>query len=102
MNENYITEETLEAFGVKLPNQDTETLLDHLNETLQERVGTEITTSLGDEKLKQLLNLQETAGDEQVGEWLSQNVPELSEIVEDEISILMGEIVENTDAINKS
>jgi hypothetical protein len=103
MNQDYITEETLQDFGVAIGDQDMESLLDHLNETLQERIGTEVAALLDETRLDQLLSLQESgADDKQIGAWLQQNVPELKEIVQDEIDILMGELAENTDAINKT
>ena len=98
----YITEETLQAFNVTLEGQDKELLLEHLNETLQERVGTEVAATLDEAKLKELIEKQETASDEEMGAWLMQNVPELPQIVEDEINILMGELNENSDAINET
>ena len=102
MNQQFITEDTLEEFGIDLQNQDKESLLTHLNETLQERVGTEIAATLRDDQLETLLDMQETASDEQVGTWLEQNVPELSQIVQDEIDILLGELAESSDAINEA
>lgn len=100
--DQYITEKNLQAFGIDLQGQDQESLLTHLNEELQERVGTEIAAMLDDTKLKELLDMQETASGEEVGDWLVQNVPELQQIVEDEIDILMGELADSTDTINKA
>lgn len=100
--DQYITEETLQSFDINLEGQDKETLLEHLNDTLQERVGTEITAMLDDNKLQELIETQKTATDEQMGAWLTQNVPELQQIVQDEINILMGELNENSDAINSA
>jgi hypothetical protein len=100
MDQQYITEENLTAFGINLDNQNKASLLEHLNETLQERVGTEITAMLDDTKLRELLDLQDSANDEEVGNWLAQNVPELQQIVEDEIDILMGELADSSNTIN--
>jgi hypothetical protein len=100
--DQYITKETLDAFGISLEGHDETSLLEHLNDTLKERIGTEIAALLDDTRLNELLDLQETAGDEQVGDWLTQNVPELPQIVQDEIDILMGELADNTDSINKA
>jgi hypothetical protein len=100
--DQYITKETLDAFGITLQDQDETSLLEHLNETLKERIGTEIAAMLDDTRLQALLDLQETANDEQVGDWLQQNVPELEQIVHDEIDILMGEVADNTDTLNKT
>lgn len=99
---HYITEETLQEFNVTLDGKDKQLLLQHLNETLQERIGTEIAVTLDEAKLKELIDKQDHASDEEMGAWLMQNVPELQQIVEDEIGILMGELDENADAINKT
>lgn len=100
--DQYITKESLDAFGISLGDQDEESLLDHLNETLQERIGIEVATMLDDDKLKELLIQQETADDAAIGDWLMKNVPELPQIVQDEIDILLGEIADNTSTINQT
>ncbi|HEY1085099.1 MAG TPA: DUF5663 domain-containing protein [Candidatus Saccharimonadales bacterium] len=102
MNPQIITKQVLDEFGVDLEGKDVDSLLQHLNETLEERVGAEITESLDDDQLKALLDLQESGTDEQVGQWLEQNVPELQQITQDEIDILIGELAENTDGINEA
>ena len=96
----FITKELLDSVGVNVTPEEETALLEHLNTTLQERVGLEITDSLDDQQLEALASLQE-AGDEQaIQQWLTDNVPELADIVKDEIDILLGEIAENTDGIN--
>ena len=97
-----ITKELLDKFGIELGDQDETSLLDHLNATLEERVGTELTESLDDDKLKELIDLQEKATDEEVGAWLDTNIPELQQITQDEIDILLGELAENTDNITEA
>lgn len=100
--QNYITEESLKKLNINLGDQDVVSLLEHLNETLEERVGAEITDSLDDEKLKTLVDMQENATEEEVGAWLQENVPELEQIIEDETDILLGELAENSAGINKA
>jgi hypothetical protein len=97
MNQQFITQKTLEDAGIDLTGEDVEALLVHLNELLQERVGTEITEALSDEKLKTLIDMQESATEEELGAWMEENVPDLQDIVTDEIDILLGEIVEGDD-----
>ena len=99
--QNYITEDSLKELGINLGDQDVTSLLAHLNETLEERVGTEITEALEDNQLQALLDLQEKASDEEVGTWLQANVPEFEQIVQDEIDIILGELAENSDGIKK-
>jgi len=100
MDSPIITKQLLDEAGINLSDQDINALLAHLNQTLEERVGTEITESLSDDQLKALLDVQETGNDEAVGAWLEQNVPELQEITQDEIDILLGELAENADGVN--
>lgn len=95
-----ITKALLDEAGIDLSGKDIDTLLAHLNQTLEERVGTEITESLDDTQLNELLEVQENGSDEEVGSWLDKNVPELQEITQDEIDILLGELAESADDIN--
>lgn len=100
--QEYITEDSLKKLGIDLEGQDVASLLAHLNETLEERVGAEITDALEDDQLQVLVDLQEKASDEEVGAWLQANVPEFEQIVQDEIDIVLGELAENSDGINQT
>jgi len=102
MDQQFITENTLDALGIDLQGQDKQLLLTHLNETLQERVGTEIADTLDDTQLETLLQLEETTNGDEVGLWLEQNVPDMKQIVQDEIDILLGELAESSDGINQT
>ena len=95
-----ITTDTLQAVGIQVNPDEEAALLDHLNTTLQERVGIEIASSLDDTQLEALADLQESGDEQAVQQWLTANVPELNDIVKDEIDILLGEIAENADGIN--
>jgi len=99
----FITQQNLRDAGIKLNDStDADALIEQLNTTLQERVGEEITSSLPEKKLEELLKIQETSNDAIAAEWMSQNVPELEAIVQDEIDILLGELAENSDNINEA
>jgi len=100
--QEFITKESLLSLGINLEGQDVDSLLVHLNDTLEERVGSEITDSLDDSQLQILVDMQEKGSDEEIGEWLKQNVPEFEQIVQDEIDIILGELAENADGINKA
>lgn len=99
--QDYITEDMLKTLNINLVEQDVSSLLAHLNETLEERVGAEITESLDENALKTLLDMQETASDDEIGEWMRANVPEFEQIVKDETDILLGELADSSDDINK-
>lgn len=96
-----ITRDILEQAGIDLSGQDIDALLTHLNQTLEERVGAEVTSSLDDNQIQQLLDIQDSATDQEVADWLNKNVPELQQITQDEIDILLGELAENSDEINQ-
>lgn len=100
--QNYITEDTLITFGIDLKDHDLESLLSHLNDTVEERVGAEITESLNDQQLQDLIDLQETATDEQIGAWVAERVPDYQQIIQDNIDITIGELAENADTINSA
>ncbi|MCB9819854.1 hypothetical protein H6796_00890 [Candidatus Nomurabacteria bacterium] len=97
-----ITIETLEEYGVDVSEKDVASFLEYANSTLEERVGAEVAESLDDEKLSALVELQETGNNEQVASWLRENVPELQQIAEDELDILLGELSENADSLSDS
>ena len=94
-----ITKDLLLSLGISLTDNQLDTLVEHANTTLNERIGTEITESLDDEKLEQLVALQESGDDEKTSAWLLENVPELKDIIEDERDILLGELADNAEAI---
>lgn len=100
--QEFITKEMLTNLGINLEGQDVDSLLSHLNDTLEERVGSEITDSLDEAQLKTLVEMQDKAGDEEIGEWLAKNVPDFEQIVQDEIDIILGELAESTDGINQA
>jgi uncharacterized protein DUF5663 len=100
--QDYITEDSLNKLGISTEGQDTVSLLEHLNETLEERVGAEITDSLDDSQLKALLDLQETGTEQEVGDWMKNNVPEFEQIIQDEVDIILGELADSSEGINKT
>lgn len=93
--EPIITPLLLASTGIDIPDEQVEPLLDYMNDILEERVGEAIVESLDDAQLEQLAELQETATDEEVQNWINTNVAELSEIIKDEIDIMLGEAAEH-------
>lgn len=88
----------LETLGIELSDSDYASLAEHFETTLNERVFEEISLALTPEQAQQLAELQQ-AGDDTILEWLQTNVPALSEIVADEVDILLGELAENSEAL---
>lgn len=95
MAQTYITKDDLSRIGITLNDHEADALLQHANDTLQERIGVEITNSLNDRQIDQMLSLQEENNEQRLQDWLTVNVPNLQDIVIDEIDILLGEIAES-------
>lgn len=93
-----LTREFLTSIGVELDEQNYQLLAEHFETTLHERVIDEIVAELSQEQAEELARLY-GAGDERVYPWLIENVPQLSEIVADEVDILLGEIAENNESL---
>lgn len=89
----------LENLGINLSEEHYQALAEHFETTLNERVINEIVLELSPEQAEQLATLQQ-ASDEEVLAWLKTNVPDVAEIVTDEVDILLGEIAENSEAIS--
>lgn len=94
-----ITKDLVVSLGIKLPEDQLDQFVEQANTTLHERIGAEITESLDDEQLKEFIALQDAGDDEKTSEWLSKNVPELKEIIEDERDVLLGELAENAEQV---
>ena len=93
------TPELLTKLGINLSTDDQASLLSELQATLQERVGLAIFDLLDDDEASTLLTLQEKGDDSAIAEWILANVPEYSELVQDEYDILVGELAEKASAI---
>ena len=99
--EPIITPEMLASTGIMIKDEDVVAYLDHLNEMLNERIGETIAENLTDEEIDILADLQETASEETLGDWLAKRIPDLDDLIDDEINILLGEAAENSNKINK-
>lgn len=93
-----LSKQFLADLGIELSEQDFASLAEHFETTLQERVINEITMELSPEQAQELATMQ-SASDEDLLAWLQANVPDLAEIVSDEVDILLGELAENSEAI---
>lgn len=93
-----LTPDIVRNLGIELAEADMQSLAEHFEATLDERVINEIVLSLTPEQAQQLAGLQQ-AGDDTILEWLQANVPDLADIVADEIDILLGELAESSETL---
>ncbi len=97
MNEPLLTKEFLKELGIELDEVTYMALSGHYEETLMHRITQEVVEELEEPQLEQLHTL--AGKNEELAAWLKANVPQLREIVEDEVAILLGEIAERSDSI---
>ncbi len=93
-----LSQQFLQTIGINMDEQTLQAFSDHFEEALGERVINEILETLDEPQVQELVTLRDQ-GDEQLQAWLQANVPDLKEIVEDEVYILMDELVENAEHI---
>lgn len=97
-----VTKAQLNAIGISLPDDQMQALIQHVEETINERISEEVVESLTDEQLAELVKMQDSnAPAEEIDAWIRERVPEYDEIIEDNVTIVLGELVENSDAIQK-
>jgi succinate dehydrogenase flavin-adding protein (antitoxin of CptAB toxin-antitoxin module) len=94
-----LNQSLLENLGINLSEQDYALLSEHFETTLRERVINEITFELTPDQARELASLQQASDDDLIA-WLTANVPDLADIVADEVDILLGELAENGQAIS--
>ena len=94
-----LTKAVLENIGVVLSDEDYASLSEHFDSTLNERVIDEIALEITTEQAVELSTL-ENADDATVSAWLQQNVTNLSEIISDEVDILLGELAEHSGTLD--
>jgi hypothetical protein len=89
--EPLVTPLLLAATGIDVPDHEVAPLLDYMNELLEERIGEAVVEMLDDAQLEELAALQETANETEVAAWVQAHTPTLSEIVQDQLALILGE-----------
>jgi hypothetical protein len=98
--EPLITPALLASTGINIPEDQVDEYLELMNDQLAERIGESIVESLDEETVEKLAEMQESASDEELNTWMQANIPQLSDIIQQEIEIILGDAAENSDAIN--
>lgn len=96
----FITKEQLASIGVNLPDEQIAALIQHIEDSASNLIVEEVLESLTVEQLKELESLQESgASDEQINNWFRSTIPEYDNIIEDNVTIILGELAENADKL---
>lgn len=95
-----VTKAQLNSIGINLPEDQMQALIQHVEDTINSQIGEEIVESLDDEQLKELVQMQDNdVPAEEIDAWIRERVPEYDEIIEDNVAIVLGELADNSDAI---
>lgn len=98
--EPIITPEMLASTGIDIPDEQVVPMLDYFNDILDERVGESVVDALDDQQIEVLSQLQETASEEAIHNWIKANVKDLDEIIQGEVDIILGDAAELRDAFS--
>jgi hypothetical protein len=93
-----LSKDFLQSIGINLDDSTFIAFSEHFDATLKERIISDIVDELDDEQLGQLEQLKNSDGD-QIWHWIQTNVTDLSEIIQEEVDILLGDVAENADHI---
>ena len=95
-----VTKAQLNSLGINRPEDQMQALIQHVEDTINSQIGEEIVESLDDDQLKELVQMQDNdAPAEEIDAWIRARVPEYDEIIEDNVAIVLGELANNSDAI---
>ena len=95
-----VTKAQLNSIGINLPEDQMQALIQHVEDTINSQIGEEIVESLDDEQLKALVQMQDNdVPAEEIDAWIRERIPEYDEIIEDNVAIVLGELADNSDAI---
>lgn len=93
-----ITKQFIDSLGVSIDAEHHALLEQHFEETLDDRIIKELVHELTDDQLEELALLRQSSTDD-VQRWLAANVPDLEEIIEEEMQLLIAELIENKDSL---
>ena len=96
-----IDENLLKSLGLEISEDAAPEFIEHLIETLEERVGVAVSELLDDDELVELVKLTEANDEKATETWIVTHVPDYEAVIKDEFDILMAEIAESSDEINK-
>lgn len=93
--QNYISRDDLIDLAIELDEDALTKALEELNEKVAELVGEEIITSLTPNDAEKLADMMDDASDDEISEWIINRVPDYPEIIENNITIVLGDFVDS-------
>lgn len=93
-----LSKEFLHELGADMDDQTFQAFSDHFDHSLHQRIIDAIMHDLTPDQVAQVGNLKDTDSD-QVWAWLQANVPNLGEIVKQEVDKTLADVVRSSDHI---
>jgi hypothetical protein len=93
-----LTKQFIQTLGINLDDETFALFDEHFEKTLSARVIESILDILDEEQLHNLAAVGDE-DEEAIHQWLVANVPDLNEIINEEVVILIGELAENSEQI---
>ncbi len=89
---NYTKEEIISELGLQsLPADVQDKMVDTIYQTFNMRVGMALSDKLSDEQLNMFNELSQK-GDDELSNWIEQNIPDYANVVADEMQAVLAEI----------
>ena len=93
--QNYISRDDIIDLAIELDDDALTKALEELNEKVAELVGEEIITSLTPNDAEKLADMMDDGSDDEISEWIINRVPDYPEIIENNITIVLGDFVDS-------
>jgi hypothetical protein len=93
-----LTKQFIQTLGIDLDDETFALFDEHFEETLSSRVIESILDILDEEQLHNFAAVGDQ-DEEAIHQWLITNVPDLNEIISEEVTILIAELAENSEQI---
>lgn len=93
--DNSITPEELRGLNPDMSDEARQNLADELNEKIDELVGEEVVSSLTPDDVEILAELQDTASEQELADWVATHVPDYPEIMQNNKDIVLGDYADS-------
>lgn len=90
----------LKSLDVQMNEDHKAAFVEHLNEQLQERVGLAIADLLDEDELDEYIKISDSGNKEATQRFIAEYLPDIQDIISDELDILLGDIAESSDDLN--
>jgi len=94
-----ITVDELRDLNPTLSDNGLQQLADELNEKIDKLVGEEVVESLTPDDVDTLADMQDTASEQELADWVAEHVPDYPEIMQNNKDIVLGDYA---DSINET